>query len=180
MTTTEQEANVAASEGSFDIINQLAGLAPDSPLAQLRAQRADVLRYAQGSYLSLLEPEDLGGVSRFEREAIALRVAAITSSSALADWHRERLQAQGATAEQIAAVEQFPNGADLGLRLSTILHHTDRLSREPLNSSRADIETLQQTGLGARDIVVISQLISFLSFQVRTLASLRILAEEAA
>jgi uncharacterized protein YciW len=40
------------------------------------------------------------------------------------------------------------------------------------------IDALRTQGLSARDIVTISQLIAYLSFQVRVLAGLRLFAEE--
>jgi uncharacterized protein YciW len=53
----------------------------------------------------------------------------------------------------------------------------DRLTQEPRAADEGDIQALQAAGLGARDIVTIAQLIAFLSFQVRLLAGLRVLAE---
>ncbi|HEU5097419.1 MAG TPA: CMD domain protein [Roseiflexaceae bacterium] len=160
-----------------DIIHELAGIDPGSPLHQLRSQRPDVARYAQGSYLALLEPEDPAGVSRVERESIALRVALLSSNAALAGHHRARLRQLGAT-ETLAAIEQFPAGPALPDRLAAILRHIDLLTLDPAGASRQAIEALRANGLGARDIVTISQLIAFLSFQVRVLAGLRLFAEE--
>ncbi len=69
-----------------DVINQFAGIAPGSPLAQLREQRPETLRHAQGSFQVLLEPDDPGGVSREEREAIALRVETLERFPDVADF----------------------------------------------------------------------------------------------
>jgi|GEM_PF-2843392 len=55
-----------------DVINRLTGIPADSRLGQLRAQRPEIVRYAEGSYRALLEPADLAGVSRIERELIQL------------------------------------------------------------------------------------------------------------
>ena len=161
-----------------DVINELAGIAPDSPLAHLRAQRPDITRYAQGSYEALFEPDDPAGVSRYERELIALRVATLTAMPALARWHEERLRTLGANDETIAAVERFPHGAALPPRETALLQHTDRVASAPASSTKEQLDALTAVGLGPRDIVTISQLIAFLSFQVRTLTGLRILAED--
>ena len=117
----------SATEGT-DIISELAGIAPDAPLAAVRAERGDVTRYTQSSYEALLEPDDLGGVSREEREAVALRVAALTGSAPLVTYHRDRLRALGIDA---GVVEQFSDGAALSPRLTAILRHTDLLTRTP-------------------------------------------------
>jgi len=162
---------------STDIVDELADLQPGTPLSTLRAGRADVARYAQGSYRALLEPADPTGVSRLERELIALRVAVLTASDALAEQHRERLRELKVSAECIAAVEHFPSAESLSARETAILQHVDLLTQEPRAAGQANIRTLQAAGLGVRDIVTIAQLIAFLSFQVRVLAGLRVLAE---
>ena len=162
-----------------DVIDQLAGIAPGSRLAQVRAQRPDVKRYAQSSYDALLEPDDPAGVSRREREMVALRVALLTPSPVVADRHRERLRRLGAGDEVIDAVERFPNGPALSDREAAILRHTDRLILEPRAATPAHIAELIAAGLTPRDVVTVAQLISFMSFQVRVVAALRALSEEA-
>ncbi|MDP8923513.1 MAG: CMD domain protein [Chloroflexota bacterium] len=161
-----------------DIIDQLAGITPGSPLARVRAHRPDVARYAQSSYEALLEPEDLAGVSRREREMVALRVAWLTPSPVVAARHRERLRRLGAD-DAIRAVEQFPNGDALSEREMAILCHTDHLTLEPHAATPTHIVELKAAGLTPRDIVTIAQLISFMTFQVRVVVALRALSEDA-
>jgi CMD domain protein len=168
----------ATPEQTTDVIDRLAGITTESPLAQLRAQRPDVARFAEGSYRALLEPDDLAGVTRYEREMIALRVAVLTPSRSVADWHRERLRHLSASDESIAAIEHFPEGDALSPRAAAILRHTDLLTLAPADATPAHIAALKAVGLGPRDIVTIAQLISFESFQVRVLAALRLLGEE--
>ena len=168
-----------AADTERDVIDQLAGIAAESPLGQLRAQQPATVRAAQGSYQALLEPDDLAGVSRREREAIALRVAVLTPSEPVAAWHRERLRALGLNDEALAAIEEFPAGPALAPRETAILAHTDLLTLHPGAATPAHLAALQATGLSPRDIVTISQLIAFVSYQVRVLAGLRLLAEEA-
>ena len=164
---------------SPDVIDQHAGITPGSPLAQVRAHRPDVTRYAQSSYAALLEPGDPAGVSRREREMVALRIALLTPSPVVADHHRERLRRLSAGDNAIQAVEQFPNGPALSEREAAILRHTDRLTLEPRAATPAHIRELKAAGLTPRDVVTIAQLISFMSFQVRVVAALRALAEDA-
>jgi CMD domain protein len=162
-----------------DTIDQIAGLAAGSRLAQLRAERPEVALHAEGSYQALLEPADPAGVSRFERESIALRVAVLTPSPPVAAWHRDRLRKLGATEQNLAAIERFPEGsAGLSAREVAILRHTDRLTLAPAAASPAQIAELKEVGLSPRDIVTIAQLITFETFQIRVLAGLRLLAEE--
>lgn len=160
-----------------DVIDSLAGVAPDSSLARLRARRPDVVRHAQGSYQVLLDPDDPAEVSRREREAIALRVATLTPDPALAAWHRDRLRALGATDAELDAIADGLV-ATLSPRDRAILRHTELLTREPGAATPDDLAALQEAGLGPPEIVTIAQLIAYESFAVRALAGLRALAEE--
>jgi CMD domain protein len=173
------EPSTSPDADTRDIINELAGIVPDSPVGQLRAQRPDVVRAAQGSYRALLEPDDPAGVSRREREMIALRAALLTPSPTVAAWHRDRLRALGASDVDLAAIEQFPAGTVLSPREAAILRYADRLTREPGTARPEHIADVKAAGLGPRDIVTIAQLIAYMSFAVRLLAGLRLLAEEA-
>jgi CMD domain protein len=161
-----------------DVINQLAGLSPESATAQLRLGRPEVARFAQGSYQALLESKDVAGVSQREREVVALRVAVLTPNESVAAWHRGRLHGLGVSDATIAAVDHFPEGTGLSARESAILRHTDLLVRDPGEATPEHIAALEAVGLGARDIVTIAQLIAFESFQVRVVAALRLFAEE--
>jgi CMD domain protein len=180
MMTSAAESTAGPGAGAGqDVIDQLAGIAPGSRLAELRAQRPDVVRYAQGSYEALLEPADLGGVSRREREAVALRVAVLTPSPALVAWHSARLQELAGEELVRAVVEQGAEGAGLSAREAAILRHADLLATAPGAATPANVAALKEAGLTPRDIVTISQLIAFVSFQARVLAALRLFAEEA-
>lgn len=167
-----------ASLNAADAINQLAGIAAGTRLDALRAQRPDIVRYAEGSYRALLEPADLGGVSAIDRDLIALRVGILTGSTALVDWHQARLRRAEVADPVLVAVATHPLSAQLTPRQQAILRHVDRLTKAPTTATAAHIAELGAVGLTPRDVVVISQLIAFLSFQVRTLVGLHILAEE--
>lgn len=158
-----------------DITDALAGVAPGSPLHALRAGRADVRDHMEASYRELLEPSDPAGVSLVERALVALRVAALTKSDALAAQQRERLRQLGADDALVAAAEGSSDDAALSERERAILRHVDLLSLRPVEATRADIEALSAQGLSPRDAVTISQLIAFLHFEVRVLAGLRAL-----
>ncbi|MDQ2785588.1 MAG: CMD domain protein [Chloroflexota bacterium] len=179
MAQSTEPTTALTEDDAPDVINRLAGIAADSPLARLRAERPDVVRAAQGSYQALLEPDDPGGVSHSEREMIALRVAILTPGPPVAAWHRARLRDLGADDAALAAIERFPDGSALSARVAAILRHTDRLTRDPGAATPTHIAALKAVGLGPRDIVTISQLIAYLNFEVRALVGLRLLAEEA-
>jgi CMD domain protein len=163
---------------SHDVINDLAGLRPESPVAELRTRRPDVLRHTQGSYDALLASEDESGLSQAERVLVALRVAILNHSEPLLAHYQQLLTQLGVAADQCAAVAQFPNSAALSPRLSAMLQHVERLTTAPRTATQAELVALQAHGLSARDLVTLAQLIAFLSFQVRVLAGVQSLAEE--
>jgi uncharacterized protein YciW len=95
----------------------------------------------------------------------------------VADFHLTRLQKLGVDDATIAAIEQFPDGDPLPDRLTAILRHADMLTCSSRSGSPAAITTLREAGLSAQDIVTISQLVAYLSFEIRVLATLRALGE---
>ncbi|MFN8439478.1 MAG: CMD domain protein [Caldilineaceae bacterium] len=161
-----------------DTLNQLVGILPDTPLAQLRSQRADIARFIQGSYDALLTPSQTSGVTWVERGLIALRVATLTSCSPLVRHYRNHLRQLGESVTTIAAVESVPLAVLLSPRLTALIKHTDLLTLHPAAATFEQVAELRAQGLRAPDIVTLAQLIAFLSFQVRALATLQLLQEE--
>jgi CMD domain protein len=164
------------SEAPDDVIDAIAGIAPGSRLAELRRQRAEVFRHSQGSHDVLLLPSDPGGVSRAERAAIALRVALAAKDEKLAAHYRDLLRKAGG--EALLAPVEHPSAGDSPARFAALLRHVDLVAAAPGRATQADLRRLAALGLTSRDIVAVSQLIAFVSFQTRLLAGLRILQEE--
>ena len=160
--------------GSTDVLDHLAATGPGSAVAALRATRPDLTRFSQASYASLLEPDGDDGLPRRECEMVALRIARLIPDQRLAAWHEARLIAVTGTAETAAAVDAFPAvSPELTLREVAILRHTDLVTQRPTEAEATDIEALRTAGLSTREIVTLSQLIAFVAFQVRILATLR-------
>ena len=168
-----------STETTIDLINLLAGIGADSPAAALRAERADVATYIQGSYAALLEPAEADGLSLTERASVALRVAILTESGDLIEHYRQRLTALGVADAILADVAAFPAQDRFTPRQAAILRHTDLLTNTPAAATAADTDTLLSAGLSVSEVVTLAQLISFLSFQVRLLAVAQLFAEEA-
>lgn len=66
--------------------------------------------------------------------------------------------------------------AIIGPRLTAALHHAHLLVLHPRDASRDALQKLLDAGWSTTDIVTLSQLVSFLSFQIRLVAGLRVLA----
>jgi uncharacterized protein YciW len=144
-----------------DLIDSLAGIAEDSPLGQLRRQRTDIFRHTQGSHDVLVTPADPGGVSLAERAAIALLVAEFDEDSTLAAHYRSLLGKAG--------------GPQESARWDALMVHADLVTGAPDAATASDLRKLESAGLSSRDIVAVSELIAFVSYQVRLLAGLRLL-----
>jgi alkylhydroperoxidase domain protein/CMD domain protein len=167
---------------SDDIISTLAGVAPGSPAAELRAQRPEAMQHAQGSYTALFDPAERVGLSAVERFAIALRVAAIHAATEAADHYRQRLLEAGASPPIVAAAALEDAGAgsqpdpEVPPRIQAILRHADLLSTHPVDATPDDLQALADAGLATVEIVVLSQIVAFVSFQVRVVAALQLIA----
>lgn len=66
--------------------------------------------------------------------------------------------------------------AVLGARLSAGLAHAHLLTFHPRDASPEALQVLLEAGWPATDIVILSQLVAFLSFQIRVVVGLRALA----
>jgi len=150
---------------SADLIDALAGIEPGSPTAALRERRPDFVRYSQGSHDVLLAPADPAGVSLAERALIALRVATIERSDALAAHYRAMLG--GRDAPTVGTP-----------RLQALLEHVERVTTAPRTATKTHLDDLQSHRFSPRDLVTIAQLVAFVTYQVRVVAGLRLLAQE--
>jgi CMD domain protein len=85
-----------------DIIDRLAGLAPDSPLALIRDRKPLTRQNAQASYRALFEPSDPDGVTLRERFALACFVAGLHAQDDITAFYAAGL-ARTAPAEPFVA-----------------------------------------------------------------------------
>ena len=160
---------------SADILNSLLGITADSPLAQLRAQRPDATDHTQGSYDALFGDHPGTSLSRSDRLATGLRVASLHDEPAFVAHFTELLGKTGASEGAIADVTATPLTAGLSGRLHAILTHVDLLALDPMAATPADLEKLQAAGLSAPEIVTVSQIIAFISYQIRVFVGLTLL-----
>jgi len=151
---------------SADLLESTIGVATDAPLARLRASRGDIVRHTQGSYDVLICPADPGGLSLSERATIALCAAELSGHAALAAHYRDLAARRG----------DPPPGA----RLETILAHVALVTRHPRSAASSNIAALQGAGLSPGDIVALTQIVAFISYQVRAAVGLGLLAQEMA
>ena len=189
-----------------DISDQLAGLAAGAPLDAIRARRQVARDHAQKSYLALFEPKDFAGVPARDRWAVAAFIAGLHAEPATGEFYAAKLAAaDGAIAAAVNAEiargrTQGPYGSYpagplsredtkgliyrvsdearrvLGARLTAAFEHVHMLVFHLRDSNATALQALLDAGWSTDDIVTLSQLVAFLSFQIRTVGGLRALA----
>ena len=190
-----------------DIIDQLTGIAPGSPIDGIRARRPEARANAQASYLALFHPSGTDSLSGPERFAVATFVAGLHGQArAKAHYAGELISAGGAElaeaveAETAAGAAAGPYGtyppgplsaedesgvhyrvsgagrAKLGGRLAAALDHAHLLVFRPRDASPEALQALLDAGLDTTEVVTLSQLVAFLTFQLRVVAGLEALA----
>ncbi len=172
MTASSTQANATA---ELDLIDRLAGLATGSATHVLRHQRDKVAVATEGSYRTMFDPA-LPGLTLTERLAVALYASRLTPSAELAAHYLDRLQAAGADAETVAAVDGTRLEAVADARLRAMLTFTRKLIEKPVEGDRAALLSLPAAGLSTPEVVTLAQLIAFLSYQARLVAGLRALS----
>lgn len=187
-----------------DIIDHLAGIEPGSSLDGIRARRLQARENAQKSYLALFEPADFGDVAAYERRAVAAFVAGLHDEPSVAAFYLARLAdrpelvgalrgeiERGKTKGPYGAFPQGPLSVEdttgliyhvavdrkpiLGAKLAAALEHTHLLVFHPRDAAPAAMQALLDAGWSTNAIVTLSQLVAFLSFQVRSVVGLRTL-----
>jgi len=186
-----------------DVIDTLVGIAPGSKLDTIRANRSEARKHAQASYTSLFEPRNMGGVTADERHAIAAFVAGLHGEPKTDAFYAAKLPAglRAAVAAEVASAKskgpygRFPKGplsvedapgatwkvSDagakvLGPRLSAAFTHTHMLVFHPRDAAAPSLQSLLDAGWSTTDVVTVSQLVAFLSYQIRVVAGLSTLA----
>lgn len=98
-----------------DVIDRLAGLAPGSPLALIRARKPITRDQAQASHDALFAPADPGDVPVKERFALAAFCAALHSQDLVAAFYADTLDDPNLAAtllrEAASAATAGPYGA---------------------------------------------------------------------
>jgi uncharacterized protein YciW len=158
---------------AVDVIDAAVPLAPDQATWALRRQRDKVVSATQGSYDAMFSPA-VEGLSVTERLLVALHACCVSKAGSLAAHYRDRLAAEGADSGVIEAVDSGKPVADA--RLRAVLAFTGKLIERPIEGDRAAVQSLADSGLSTPAIVAMSQLIAFLSYQIRVAAGLKALA----
>jgi len=155
------------------LVSRAAGVGADGAVAEALAGRADILELTSATHEAILRPSEPGGISHGERAALACRIALLHGEQNLAEYYRGLLPGERGEALAGLADPSVDGGDDA--RRQALLRHVDRVTRTPREASGADIQALKQAGWDDADIVRLSEIIAFLSYQLRVVAGLRLL-----
>ncbi|MGP9538064.1 CMD domain protein [Brachybacterium sp. AOP43-C2-M15] len=164
------------SEHDVDVIDHLAGEGDGGAIASLRSLRPQAREQAQRSYQVLLEPADPGSVPLRERYAVAAHVAGLHGPGPAAELYLENLRDEDPDLADLLEAGESTGETHLDAGLA----HADLLVLRPSEASPSHLRALEAAGWDADGIVTLSQLISFLTFQLRVAHGLRVLAENPA
>jgi uncharacterized protein YciW len=154
-----------------DVIAAIVGIEPGGAIAGAVSGRADIMALTQKTHDSALTPEDPGGLSHAERAALAWRIAKINDSRAFEDHFEALLEKAGAPDAAARMADIWFNGGN-DIRAKALIRHVDLVAHAPKDATRRDIELLKEAGLAEDDIVRLSELVAFVSYQIRVAVGL--------
>lgn len=160
-----------STQEKVDVIDQLLQLDPQGSTFAARHFRSKVLHGTQDSYDALFSPRiglDLG-----YRWLVALYAAHLSKATELTQHYMQKAEEYGVSAANIQAVITDRLSDITEPQLVAALTFTQILIKKPLEGDQAALKALQQAGIATKDIVALSQLIAFLSYQVRLVAGLK-------
>lgn len=160
---------------AIDVVDDTVPLSPNQATWALRRQRDKVVAATQSSHDAMFS-HAVEGLSRTERLLVALHACRVSKASNLAAHYREELAAENADAAVADAVERGDIASLADARLRAMLAFAGKLIERPIEGGRAAIEALAAHGLSTPALVALSQLIAFLSYQIRVVAGLKALA----
>ena len=163
MSATPANAPGAAQEE----IDAVLAVTPGSRLDLFRRRREEVRTRSQTCWGALFEPEKFDALSAGERFAAAWRAAELAGAAALASRY-------------LGLFEKVGGFAEMGRpRFVAILAHAEKVGREPRSANREDLAALAKAGLSPAAVVTLSQIIGFVAYQARVVASLALLVDGA-
>jgi len=156
------------SETTPEAIDRLTGGAA----AGLKAARPAVWAALEASDAALLGAEAIPDISAAERALLAVAVAAWHEDGVAMGHHAAAAAQAGAALE---AVETARSGAASDPRLAAMMAHARRLTFSPATATPADLAALRAAGISEDGIVSLSQLVAYLSHQLRAAHLLRVI-----
>lgn len=168
-----------------DVIGALAGLDTESS-QRIRGHRTKVVRAAEDSLHSLFDipaHDEAPRVGRVVRLLAAARAAHVDGADDVAEYYLEQLGEE--PDDEMLAVElaqqlvrdgaNGPAGSRASREIRALLRHIDLLVQRPAAATPDDLDALTASGWSVTEIVVLSQITTFVTYQTRAVHGLRVL-----
>lgn len=104
------------------------------------------------------------GLSRAEREAIAVVVSASNDCAYCVNHHVRALRRYIKDKETLAMLSQADGLETLEPRLSNIVRHAEKLTSAPGAMTESDLDELRAVGLAQKDILDLTLIVSYFNF----------------
>lgn len=147
----------------YDLLNELASVTSESELGKARARREAATTATQASYEALFNNESPTGLSLATRLHLAEYTAQLHADAVLAEHYRSRRA-------------NLLQGAFPPIKLNAALKHVEKITRTPHLATAEDLAALQQEGWQVGEIVTLSEIATFISFQSRVLHGLHLIS----
>jgi uncharacterized protein YciW len=163
----------------LDVIDSILGPHAAAAIAPLREQKPELATQMQDYYDAVFDPaaDSAAALSTNERWLIAVRTASHTGSAAVVDWYSDAAIRSGVDDTAFALATDVSTPWSGEPRMTAMMRHVDLIVTHPVDSSRADIEALTSAGLSPTAIVALSQVVAYVSYQLRLVAAFRALGE---
>lgn len=143
------------------------GVDRGSAAADAVEHRADIMEMTQIAENAVLKPSDPGGWSLPLRAAFATRIARLNGADGLAKHY--------AGLADISQHAEIAN-PDANGKITPDILFLDAVATKPRDIAAEDIKLLQDANISDADIVRLTELVAFVSYQIRLVAGLSLLA----
>lgn len=161
-----------------DLIDRLLKLDPKGTTSQARHFRAKVRTGTQDSYDTLFDPNL--SLALNIRWLVAIYACRLSKANELEQHYCTQAQCANIDAHLISRARRGDFNDLDDAQLQAVFEFTRKLIENPIEGDEAALQDLRAVGLSTRQIVILAQLIGFLSYQTRLVAGLKALqnAEE--
>jgi CMD domain protein len=160
-----------------DVIDQILGVEEGSRIAEIRARHPQLAAQDQSYYQSLFDPNEAAAAAfpLADRLLIAVRVASHTGSEPVVAWYAGQAADLGVAAAPISRARDVATPWTDATPLGAAVRHADLLTTQPSAARASHLQALKDAGYSPAGILSLSQVVAFVSYQLRLIAGLRAL-----
>jgi len=133
-----------------------------SNIMRVQSLNSGAMKAHLNLYINLMFGQS--GLSRQEREMIAVVVSAANGCEYCVNHHAESLNHYWKDSERIQQFIKDFNSLELAERTSQMLNYAVKLTKTPKGVNRADVDALHECGFSDEDILNINLIVSYFNF----------------